>query len=62
MFGLNNLFWYYKKSVRSNVQVKDPLEGIEGDLPAEEFFGTYVIISTLFLNLKINYVFLFPLE
>jgi len=45
MFGLNNLFWYYKKSVRSNVEVNDPLEGDEHDLPAEEFFGTYVIIS-----------------
>jgi len=45
MFGLNNLFWYYKKSVRSNVEVNDPLEGDEDGLPAEEFFGTYVIIS-----------------
>jgi hypothetical protein len=40
MFGLNNLFWYYKESVRSKVEiVRHP----EGDhLPAEKFFGTYV--------------------
>ena len=38
MFGLNNLFWYYKESVRGKVEMIDHLES--GELPAEKYFGT----------------------
>jgi hypothetical protein len=38
MFGLNNLFWYYKQSVRDSVEIVKHTEGV--DLPAEKFFGT----------------------
>jgi len=42
MFGLNNLFWYYKESVRKHVEFnKDPIRKTE----AEEYFGTYVLIN-----------------
>ncbi|CAF1291792.1 unnamed protein product [Adineta steineri] len=43
MFGLNNLFWYYKKSVREKVEIYRhlPESGDENEnLPAEESFGT----------------------
>jgi hypothetical protein len=39
MFGLNNLFWYYKASVRSIVEVGPPHPSGD-DLQAEKFFGT----------------------
>lgn len=43
MFGLNNLFWYYSDSVRSNVEVvQHDLGSDDPVLPAETFFGTYV--------------------
>ncbi|CAF3440747.1 unnamed protein product [Rotaria socialis] len=39
MFGLNNLFWYYSKTVRGRVEiVEHNPDGTE--LPAEIFFGT----------------------
>lgn len=38
MFGLNNLFWYYKDTVRENVQVNSHMDG--NTLSAEESFGT----------------------
>jgi hypothetical protein len=40
MFGLNNLFWYYKESVRERVEVKRHQH--EDGFPAEKHFGTYV--------------------
>ncbi len=46
MFGLNNLFWYYKQSVRKNVEVKMH----DFDLPAEQCFGTYVRIKISFFK------------
>lgn len=38
MFGLNNLFWYYKDHVRDKVEIENHF----GDdvLPAEQYFGT----------------------
>jgi len=38
MFGLNNLFWYYKESVRNLVETNNHTSS--NGLPAEKFFGT----------------------
>lgn len=38
MFALNNLFWYYQKSVRQPIELTD----IQDDIQAEVNFGTYV--------------------
>ncbi|CAF0823158.1 unnamed protein product [Rotaria sordida] len=41
MFGLNNLFWYYSQSVRSNVEIAPHFSGDDSSqLPAETYFGT----------------------
>ncbi|CAF4779274.1 unnamed protein product, partial [Rotaria magnacalcarata] len=39
MFGLNNLFWYYSKTVRGRVEIVEHNPG-GTELPAETFFGT----------------------
>jgi hypothetical protein len=44
MFGLNNLFWYYRKSVRSRVEIGEG-HFVNEELPAEKYFGTYVRIN-----------------
>jgi hypothetical protein len=38
MFGLNNLFWYYKESVRNHAEVTP--HQFEDGLSAEKSFGT----------------------
>ena len=43
MFGLNNLFWYYSKSVRSKVEVPDGRhDDDDSSVQAGIYFGTYV--------------------
>ncbi|CAF1556535.1 unnamed protein product [Rotaria magnacalcarata] len=50
MFGLNNLFWYYKSTVRSSVEVE--LHNSGDELSAEESFGTMATtFKTVFWSL-----------
>ncbi|CAF0736641.1 unnamed protein product [Rotaria sordida] len=50
MFGLNNLFWYYKKSVRQNVEIEH--KHSDDELPAEKSFGTMIsTFKTVFWSL-----------
>jgi hypothetical protein len=39
MFGLNNLFWYYKKSVRDRVEIIQDHDE-DDSLSAGRYFGT----------------------
>ena len=38
LFGLNNLYWYYKSSVRGQVEVDDPFVHSK-QVNAELYFG-----------------------
>ncbi|CAF2401149.1 unnamed protein product [Rotaria sp. Silwood2] len=50
MFGLNNLFWYYKETVRKNVEITHHASG--DDLSAEKHFGTMATtFKTVFWSL-----------
>ncbi|CAF0978236.1 unnamed protein product [Adineta steineri] len=53
MFGLNNLFWYYSKSVRQNVEiVQHDFGNDDPPLPAETYFGTMgATFKTVFWSL-----------
>ncbi|CAF0834169.1 unnamed protein product [Adineta ricciae] len=53
MFGLNNLFWYYSKDVRGNVEVEMHVYGTDDPpLPAETYFGTMgATFKTVFWSL-----------
>lgn len=51
MFAINNLYWYYQKSVReqSQVFIRNKSVGIK----AEESFGTYLLLRIEFKK-KLN--------
>ncbi|UJR30483.1 hypothetical protein I4U23_018016 [Adineta vaga] len=53
MFGLNNLFWYYSKDVRGNVEIQPHIFGTDDpELPAETYFGTMgATFKTVFWSL-----------